>query len=123
MMKKKFEEACKKKQVAIEAEEEFHKACSALEDEKKKHENEIKKYETTANNLQLSVAKRGIAKSQLAQLKESHKKTKAAKKYFEEVSALFETIKKKSGIAYGSLWWMKRELEEMQKFKPKKRIR
>jgi len=40
---------------------------------------------------------------------------------FNEAADYLEEVKKKSGTAYGAIWWMERELKEAQKYMPKKK--
>jgi len=41
-------------------------------------------------------------------------------KYQEAVQAL-EEVKKKGGVAHGSVWWMERDMKEMQRYLPKRK--
>jgi myosin heavy subunit len=58
-------------------------------------------------------------------LEEQKKKVEAAKEEAEsrvkEALDYLESVKKKGGIAYGSIWWMERELKEAQKYLPKRK--
>jgi len=47
-------------------------------------------------------------------LKETEAKFAEAQKYLEEVKA-------RGGVPYGSMWWMEREMKEMQKYLPQKK--
>jgi len=133
--KRKFDDARKKMQTAKKAEEEAVKARNVLKGEKKKFEDTIKKLENEAKTS--SVVQRGIAKNKVAQLKEhpplqaaqinaeakmraSHKASKVAKEHFEEVSKLFKDIKANAGRTKGAIWWMEREIKEIQRNKPHK---
>lgn len=135
LAKEKFEDARKKLQKAKKAEEEAVKALNILKKEEKQFEDQIKKLEIEANGS--SVVKSGIAKNKVAQLKEkppmqaaqvnaeakqraSQKASKDAKEHFEQVSKLLKDIKTKGGGTKGAVWWMEREIKEMQQYQPKK---
>lgn len=127
---------------AIRQQQETDEACKRLEKEEKDYNDKIMKLETKVSDKRLSAAKLGKYKNELAQLKgedplplrkaqltskaclkKNKKATKAAKKAFKEASDYFDKLKKQGGAAHGAIWWMERELEEIQKFSPTKKKR
>jgi len=58
------------------------------------------------------------AEAQARQVEEAVRDTET--RYQEAVNFL-EEVKRKGGVAYGSIWWMEREMKEMQKYLPQKR--
>jgi len=58
------------------------------------------------------------AEAQAKHVEASVRETEA--RYQEAVEAL-EEVKKKGGVAYGSIWFMEREMKEMQKYLPKRK--
>merc|ERR1712080_71913 len=119
---------------------EVFEAVQTLEEEEKKHNDLIKKWEKKSTDRKLSAMKQAAAKNELAQLKDkdplpltkakltqkaalkkSKKATKQAKNEFKAAKTLFDELKKKGGAAMGAIWWMERQLEETQKFTPKRK--
>lgn len=127
---------------AIRQQNETDEAVKSLEKEEKVYNDKIAALEKKCSNKRLSATKIGKYKSELAQLKDqdplplrkaqitskaalkkNKKATKAAKRAFKEASDYFDELKKKGGAANGAIWWMERELAEIQKYSPTKKKR
>lgn len=135
-----FNKALAASQAANQAQTEANAAVQALEQEEMTYNNKIKKQEDRINDSSLSQTKRMSATNKLAQLKaedplplrkakitskaalkKCKKAAKEAKKVKDTAKEAFDEMKKKGGAALGAIWWMERELEETEKFSPKKR--
>jgi len=56
---------------------------------------------------------------QKRQVEEAQRDTEARCKEAEE---FLQIVKKKGGVAYGSIWYLERELKEAQKYLPKRKV-
>merc|ERR1712038_389777 len=117
--KKQFNEAQDQLRQAIKLQEELEAAMKALEAEEKSFNDKVAKLEKKVENKRLSATKIGIARSELEQLKSQDplplRKAKLTTK------AATKKAKKQGGVAKGAIWWMERELEELQKFAPRRK--
>jgi hypothetical protein len=135
--KKSFNNARIALQDAIAKKTELQTALAALEKEEKAYNDAITKLENKKTDTRLSTTKRNSAAVQLDMLKsedpmplrkakitssaairKSKKAEKKAKKEFDAAKAQFDALKKTGGVAYGEIWWMERELAEIQKDAP-----
>jgi DNA repair exonuclease SbcCD ATPase subunit len=126
------------------AEAELKAAVDALHKQQDAYDKEAKRLEEKSKNMTFSVVLRNKAANELAQMKQKdplplnrakltqaaalkrvekeRKETEAAQadtqKKADAASAALDELKKKGGTAFGSLWFMEREVHEAKKFLP-----
>jgi len=115
------------------------KAVEALKKEEDSFNNQIKTLEQKSKDTTANMVAKNKAAAELAQLKQENplplrkakitqeaslRKVEKANKEVEarmkEAEAYLEEVKKKGG-AFGSIWWIERELKEAKKYLPQKK--
>jgi len=131
------------------AEEDLKTAVDSLHKQQEAHDNELKRLKEKSENAVFSNVIRGKAANEYAQLKGKDplplnkakltqaaalKKVEAQRKATEvaqletqkkadAASEALEELKAKGGSAFGSIWWMEREITEAQKYLPQSKQR